>query len=54
MAKENNTIGRGTKQISAVRLLLFTMLVMTDVTKEPHAQQGRMLTENKTQDCCQE
>lgn len=53
MAKENNTIAMGTQKISAVWLLCFTILVMT-VTREPHAQQDRMLMENKTRSCCQE
>jgi len=54
MAKENNTISTGTQKISAARLLCFPMLVMTDVTREPCTQQGRMLMENRSGGCCQE
>lgn len=54
IAKENNAISTGTQDISALRLLCFTMLVMTDVTREPHTRQGRMLMENKTRGFCQD
>lgn len=54
MAKENNTVGTGMQKISAERLLRFTALVVTDVTRKPRTQQGRMLMENKTGACCQE
>lgn len=54
MAKANSTISMGMQKISAERLLCFTMLLMTDVTREPRAQQGKMLAENKIRGCCQE
>lgn len=54
IAKENNAISTGTQGISAARLLCFTMLVMTNVTREPRTQQGRMLMQNKTRGFCQD